>query len=207
MIPPYAPAADSPQPQGGQNATSFDDHLSQLDALFQQNKAMQRTMAGRDAMRVATAPPPQAVAPTPQQIQGQQALMGGVQALQQKEQMISSALTAATQNLDPIQKAALALKLQQNASAAAVGQAMSGYLEMPLDPRSALLSAAYGGGGTNLGDPYGGAARILSSIGPQVGLPRSTLDMYHQIQANRPHKVVVHITQNPPSQETKGAKT
>jgi hypothetical protein len=95
------------------------------------------------------------------------------------------------------------LKLHQNALAAATGGVLSDHLEIPLDRRSALLSASYGGGGGSLGDPFGGAARILASLGPTAQMPRSTLDMYHEMQAGRPHKMVIQIHHGSPSEKKK----
>ncbi len=209
MIPPYAPPQEA-NPQGAPAEQDFDTHLKDLDEMFRRQKAMQRTINGRkvmqDAMRPYSPPPP----PSPEAIEANQALSVGMQALQQREQILNSSFQAASQNLDPVQKAALALKLHQNAMASQLGQESSNYLEMPLDPRFALLSASYGGGASALGDPFGGAARILASLGPQASMPRSTLDIFHEMQARRPHKVMVNITQVPPEQKpaqpAKGAK-
>lgn len=200
MNPQYAPSAgdsaDAAAPEGG----DFDTNLRQLDEVLKRSKAAKQELAGRQAMATATQPYTPPAPPGPEAQQAMQAMQQGAQALQMKEQAMGSALKAATQNLDPIQKAALAMKLQQNALALATGRDTSEHLEMPLDPRSALLSSAYGAGGNSLGDPFGGAARILASLGPQATMPRSTLDIYHQMQMNRPNKIMVQIHHGVPEE-------
>ncbi len=196
--PQYAQAA--PDQEGG----DFDTHLGQLTDILQRNKAMQQAVAGRQAMAQATQPYTPPSAPSPEVMKAQQMVQQGAQALQQQQRQLTSAYKAATDNLDPLQKAALALKIHQNALAVATGRDLSQHLDLPLDPRSALLSASYGSGGSSLGDPFGGAARILASLGPQAQMPRSTLDIYHEMQANRPHKVVVQIHHGSPEEKSSG---
>lgn len=195
------PQYSGASPEEGQD---FDSHLSQLAEMIQRNKAAQQADAGRTAMAQATQPYAPPAQPSPEAMKAQQMLQQGGMALQQKEKMIGDSLKAATANLDPLQKAALALKLHQNALAAATGRDTSSHLELPLDPRSALLSASYGAGGSSLGDPFGGAARILASLGPTAQMPRSTLDLYHEMQARRPHKIVIQVNHGAPEQNSGG---
>jgi len=179
---------------------SFDQHLDDLGNSFRQHKAIASELQRRQASQ----PPPPAPPPSPEMQQAQQVLMQGGQALQQQQQAVQSALQAATQNLDPIQRAALGLKLNQNALALAAGQQMTNRLDMPLDPRSALLSATYGSGGGNTGDPFGGAGRILASLGPNAQLPKSTLSVYHELHASRPHRTIIQYNSNPPAAASPG---
>jgi hypothetical protein len=202
--PQYAASPDGSEANPNQQGEDFDNNLRQLSEILQRNKAAHQAMAGRQAMAQATQPYVPPSQPSPEMIRAQQILQQGGQALQQKNQQIDAAMKAATLNLDPLQKAALALKLHQNVLAAASGHDISNHIEMPLDPRSALLSASYGAGGSSLGDPFGGAARILASLGPTAQMPRSTLDLYHEMQANRPHKVVVQIHHGAPEEKSSG---
>lgn len=199
--PQYAPSPADDN-SAGQQGGEFDTHLSQLADILQRNKAAHQAMAGRQAMAQATRPYTPPSAPPPEVVQAQQMLQQGNMALQAKNQQIDAAMKAATLNLDPIQKAAFALKLHQNVLAAATGHDPSSHIEMPLDPRSALLSASYGSGGSTLGDPFNGAARILASLGPSAQMPRSTLDLYHEMQASRPHKVIVQIHHGAPEEKS-----
>jgi len=188
---PYPEAADASEPDAPSG--NFDQHLDNLSNSFQQHQAIAAELQRRQASQPP--PPP----PSPEMQQAQQVLMQGGQALQQKAQAIQSALQAATQNLDPIQRAALGIKLNQNALAMAAGQAADSHLAMPLDPRSSLLSATYGPGGGNVGDPFGGAGRILASLGPNAQMPKSTLSVYHELHANRPHRTIIQFSNNPPT--------
>jgi hypothetical protein len=176
-------------PDAGGN---FDQHVDSLTNSFRQHQAI---AAELQRQRAAQPPPP----PSPEMQQAQQVLIQGGQALQKQQQAAQSALQAATQNLDPIQRAALGLKLHQNALALAMGQQATNHLDIPLDPRSALLSATYGPGGGNTGDPFGGAGRILASLGPNAQLPKSTLSVYHELHAARPHRTIIQFSNNPPA--------
>jgi hypothetical protein len=184
---PDATAAQAPDAGG-----NFDQHIDSLGNAFRQHQAI---AAELQRQRASQPPPP----PNPQLLQAQQVLMQGSQALQKQQQAVQSALQAATQNLDPIQRAALGLKLHQNALALATGQTANNHLDMPLDPRSALLSSTYGPGGGATGDPFGGAGRILASLGPNAQMPKSTLSVYHELHAARPHRTIIQFSNNPPA--------
>ena len=192
-------ADTSSAPAAGDN---FDQHLDSLSGSLQRHQAITAELQRRQASQ----PPPPPPQPSLEMRQAQQVLQQGGQLLQQKEQAVQSALQAATQNLDPIQRAALGMKLHQNALALATGQQSTNHLDFPLDPRSSLLSSTYGPGGGNVGDPFGGAGRILASLGPNAQMPKSTLAVYHELHASRPHRTIIQFNHNPPSATTGGAK-
>jgi hypothetical protein len=184
-------APDATAAQAPATGENFDQHIDALSNSFRQHQAI---AAELQRQRASQPPPP----PSPEMQQAQQVLIQGGQVLQKQQQAVQSALQAATQNLDPIQRAALGIKLHQNALAIAAGQQANNHLEIPLDPRSALLSSTYGPGGGNVGDPFGGAGRILASLGPNAQMPKSTLSVYHELHGTRPHRTIIQFSNNPP---------